>query len=79
MSEEEKMPNPRWETIIEMYDELDSLVSKYVTEKDMNYLEVEVGLMMLREKINESKVNLLIKVSGQDKPEDDKFISNIYK
>ena len=47
---DEEDPSPRWDSIVSMYDDLDNLVGKYVSEKEMNYLEVECALMMLREK-----------------------------
>ncbi len=76
MAEEETL-NPRWDNIVSMYDDLDTLVGKWVSEKDMNYLEVECALMMLREKITESKVGLIIEAK---KATDDKEkTSDIYK
>ncbi len=74
---DEEDPSPRWDSIVSMYDDLDNLVGKYVSEKEMNYLEVECALMMLREKITESKVGLII---DKKKSTDDKDkTSDIYK
>ncbi|MBC8430207.1 MAG: hypothetical protein H8D92_02285 [Pelagibacteraceae bacterium] len=74
---DEETPSPRWDSIVSMYDDLDNLVGKYVSEKEMNYLEVECALMMLREKITESKVGLII---DKKKSTDDKDkTSDIYK
>ena len=74
---DEEAPSPRWDSIVSMYDDLDNLVGKYVSEKEMNYLEVECALMMLREKITESKVGLII---DKKKSTDDKDkTSDIYK
>ena len=76
MAEEETI-SPRWDNIVSMYDDLDSLVGKYVSEKEMNYLEVECALMMLREKITESKVGLLI--DAKKATDDKEKTSDIYK
>ncbi len=77
MSEEDKTMSPRWDSIVSMYDDLDNLVGKYVSEKEMNYLEVECALMMLREKINESKIGLIIE--SKKSTEDKEKTSDIYK
>ena len=76
MAEEETI-SPRWDNIVSMYDDLDSLVGKYVAEKEMNYLEVECALMMLREKITESKGGLLI--DAKKSTDDKEKTSDIYK
>ena len=38
---DEETISPKWDNIVSMYDDLDNLVGKYVSEKEMNYLEVE--------------------------------------
>ena len=77
MSEEDKTMSPRWDNIVSMYDDLDNLVGKYVSEKEMNYLEVECALMMLREKINESKIGIII--DSKKSTEGKEKTSDIYK
>ena len=76
MAEEEETVSPRWDNIVSMYDDLDSLVGKYVSEKEMNYLEVECALMMLREKISESKISIII--DSKKATDDKEKTSDIY-
>jgi|TARA_R100000781_G_C4040972_1_gene113953 hypothetical protein len=74
---DEETISPKWDNIVSMYDDLDNLVGKYVSEKEMNYLEVECALMMLREKINESKIGLIIE--AKKSTDDKEKTSDIYK
>ena len=65
MSEEEKPPSPRWDIIVQFYDDLDAVLEKYVNEKECNFLEIETALLMLKEKIQETKLNLLVDVKSK--------------
>lgn len=66
-------PTPRWDIIVEFYDDLDGVLEKFVNEKNCNFLEIETGLLMLKEKIQENKLNLMVdmKTKAEEKSRPD--------
>ena len=55
--EKEESPHmPRWETISELYDILDKEFVEYGQDHDMTFIEMDLVLYMLNEKIFQQKV-----------------------
>lgn len=56
MSEEvEKVPPPNWEIVEELFDTIDELMDKAFHEKKANFIEMDIVLMMLGEKLRQEK------------------------
>lgn len=60
MAEEDKEdhPAPRWDIVIKVYDKIDDLLTKSIVDKEMNFLEIGIIMMMLDEKILQNKTSL---------------------
>lgn len=67
-------PEPRWGTVNSLFDEIDKILDEYITKKDCNFLEIEVALLMVREKISENKMAIMLHLQGgehKDEPSND--------
>ena len=42
---------PRWEVINNFYDDLDKSITDYFNKEKISYGEIEIGIMMMKEKI----------------------------
>jgi hypothetical protein len=60
MAEEDKEdhPAPRWDIVIKVYDKIDDLLTKSIVDKEMNFLEIGIIMMMLDEKMLQNKTSL---------------------
>lgn len=50
-----EIKNPNWENIEFMFDEIDSILDKAVNEKNTNFIEIDIALLMVNEKIKQQK------------------------
>ena len=57
--EKEDHGEPRWKTVSELYDILDKEFVEYGQEHDMTFIEMDLVLYMLNEKIFQQKVMTL--------------------
>ena len=57
--EEETSVSPRWKEVSELYDILDKEFVEYGQEHDMTFIEMDLVLYMLNEKIFQQKVMTL--------------------
>ena len=48
--EKDSHPEPQWKVINKMYDDVDELMTKNITDNKMNFLEIGFVMMMLEEK-----------------------------
>ena len=63
MAEEENShPEPQWKVINKMYDEVDELMTKHISDNKMNFLEIGVVMMMLEEKFAQTKTMLYLQM-----------------
>ena len=66
MAEEEKgHPEPQWKVINKMYDEVDDLMTKTITDNKMNFLEIGIVMMMLEEKFEQTKTMLYLQMGTE--------------
>ena len=66
MAEEEKgHPEPQWKVINKMYDEVDDLMTKTITDNKMNFLEIGIVMMMLEEKFAQTKTMLYLQMGTE--------------
>ena len=66
MAEEDKEdhPAPRWDIVIKVYDKIDDLLTKSIVDKEMNFLEIGIIMMMLDEKILQNKTSLYMQYAA---------------
>jgi len=50
---------PRWEVINNFYDDLDKSITDYFNKEKISYGEIEIGMMMMKEKILQQKIELM--------------------
>jgi len=55
MSNEPSTP-PRWEKIDTVYNQFDTLMEDAFTKEELNFLEIEIVFMMIKEKLFEEKL-----------------------
>ena len=63
--EKDDHPEPQWEVINKMYDDVDDLMTKSITDNKMNFLEIGIVMMMLEEKFAQTKTMLYLQM-GQN-------------
>ena len=63
--EENDQPEPQWEVINKMYDEVDELMTKHIQDHKMNFLEIGVVMMMLEEKFAQTKTMLYLQMGTE--------------
>jgi len=76
MSEEPEVKEPRWSIINKVYDELDKVLTEAITKDELIFLEIRIIMMMLKEKIDENKLQAFLMYL---KDESVTETSNIYK
>jgi len=59
MSEEEEHA-PRWDLVKKSYDDVEDSIDKMVSERKMNFLEISMVFMMIKEKLNQEKFGLYL-------------------
>ena len=66
MAEEDKEdhPAPRWDIVMKVYDEIDDLLTKSILDKEMNFLEIGIIMMMLDEKMLQNKTSLYMQYAA---------------
>ncbi len=63
--EENDQPEPQWEVINKMYDEVDELMTKHISDNKMTFLEIGVVMMMLEEKFAQTKTMLYLQMGTE--------------
>lgn len=76
MSEEPEVKEPRWSIINKVYDELDKVLTEAITKDELIFIEIRIIMMMLKEKIDENKLQAFLMYL---KDESVTETSNIYK
>ena len=80
--EENDHPEPQWEVINKMYDEVDELMTKHIQDHKMNFLEIGVVMMMLEEKFQQTKTMLYLQMGAEGETPNVEFegnTENMYK
>ena len=80
--EENNHPEPQWEVINKMYDEVDELMTKHISDNKMNFLEIGVVMMMLEEKFQQTKTMLYLQMGAEGETPNVTFegnTENMYK
>ena len=62
--EENKHSEPQWKIINKMYDDVDDLMTKSITDNKMNFLEIGIVMMMLQEKFAQTKTMLYLQMGA---------------
>jgi hypothetical protein len=63
--EKDDHPEPQWEVINKMYDDVDDLMTKSITDNKMNFLEIGIVMMMLQEKFAQTKTMLYLHMGAE--------------
>lgn len=61
-----EIKNPNWENIEFMFDEIDSILDKAVNEKNTNFIEIDIALLMVNEKIKQQKYYVYSQLSKEE-------------
>ena len=78
---------PRWNIIDKLYNKMDKALDKAFIDNKCSFLEVEITMLMVQEKITQQKhelYNMYLESKENDKEEDDeekptKAPDNLYK
>ena len=62
---EKEHPEPQWKVINKMYDDVDDLMTKAITDNKMNFLEIGIVMMMLEEKFAQTKTMLYLQMGAE--------------
>ena len=62
--EENKHSEPQWKVINKMYDDVDELMTKSITDNKMNFLELGIVMMMLQEKFAQTNTMLYLQMGA---------------
>ena len=71
--EENKHSEPQWKVINKMYDDVDELMTKSITDNKMNFLEIGIVMMMLEEKFAQTKTMLYLQMGAEENIPNVKF------
>ena len=63
--EKDDHPEPQWKVINKMYDGVDDLMTKFITDNKMNFLEIGIVMMMLEEKFAQTKTMLYLQMGTE--------------
>lgn len=69
--------SPRWEVIDKLYNEVDDVITKYIEKESCVFIEVDIALMMIKEKLNQNKTNLYIQFINEEMAKEDR--SGMYR
>ena len=79
---EKEHPEPQWKVINKMYDGVDDLMTKFITDNKMNFLEIGIVMMMLEEKFAQTKTMLYLQMGAEGETPNVTFegnTENMYK
>ena len=79
---EKEHPEPQWKVINNMYDDVDELMTKFITDNKMNFLEIGIVMMMLEEKFAQTKTMLYLQMGAEGETPNVTFegnTENMYK
>ena len=83
MAEEEHHEHehkPRWELIEKLHDKIDDNIDVAYKEDKLSFMEVDFALLMIREKINQQKIELYnLYMKEESESEEKKAPDNLYK
>lgn len=86
MSEEEKPmvtqdDEPNWKNVNELFNEIDDVFTKFGTEKEMTFIEMDLVIYMLKEKLFQQKVVSIAHMLSENQPnvEFQSKADNMYK
>ena len=71
---------PRWELIEKLHDKIDDNIDVAYKEDKLSFMEVDFALLMIREKINQQKIELYnLYMKEEAESEEKKAPDNLYK
>lgn len=53
--EEEKIHIPKWDVVEDLFNTVSDHIDKMFTEKKANFIEIDIAMMMIEEKIRQEK------------------------
>lgn len=62
--------SPRWDVIDKLYDELDATITKYINENECVFLEIDIAVMLVREKLTQNKTNMYLQFLNDEQNKD---------
>jgi len=73
MSKEEKLmvtqdDEPNWKNVNELFNEIDDVFTKFGTEKEITFIEMDLVIYMLKEKLFQQKVVSIAHMLSEDQP-----------
>lgn len=52
-------PPPNWEGIVDTFDKIDAIIDDAIIKKNLNFLEIDFAILMIKEKIEQEKHKIL--------------------
>lgn len=73
MSEEEKSDksdNPRWDVVNTLYEDMDKRIDELYESDKISYGEIEIAMMMMKEKMLQQKIEIMHHIINDRDSED---------
>ena len=73
---------PRWDVIEKLHDKIDEDINAAYDKDKLSFIEVDIALLMLKEKINQQKMemyNMYFKAKEEEQGETKKAPDNLYR
>jgi|LWDU01.1.fsa_nt_gi hypothetical protein len=62
--------SPRWDVIDKLYNEMDEIITKYITKEECVFIEIDIAMMMVKEKLRQNKTNLYLQFLNEEQNKD---------
>lgn len=79
MSHQQEDFKPNWENIVYLSDELDKVIEKGIVDKEMSFLELDISLLLVTEKLNQEKHKAMNHLLSEEESEHIAKPKDIYK
>ena len=63
---ENKDETPDWKKISDLTDDLDKVIDDGIIKKEMSFIEIDIALLMIREKLQQEKHRILNHIYKDD-------------
>lgn len=75
----EEISTPRWDKIDNLYSKFDTILDDAFTKDELNFLEVQIAMMMINEKLQEEKFRVYAAYLTSENDEKKADNSGIYR
>lgn len=61
---------PRWDIIEKIFEKVDGNITDFIEQDEVNFLELDIAMMMLQEKLTQNKTNLYVSYLNEEQNKD---------